>query len=91
MNSAFYDPLAFCLTDYEAFEGDRQAAVMFSLELTMLWQSSRHDLPSPYWAVWSDDSEGYFGVFLLDQSNAPDPGILDLVKSLVDQARLRSS
>lgn len=91
MNSAFYDPLAIRLTDYEVFEGDRQTAVMFSMELTMLWQSDRHDLPSPYWAVWSDDPEGYFGVFWLDQSNAPDPGILDLVKSLVDQARLRSS
>jgi hypothetical protein len=89
MHAAFYDTLTFCLAHQAPFNGDRQAAIMFSMDLTYSWPEIKHNYPSPYWVVWSDDPQGYFGVFYLDQNGAPDEQVLNLIKSLVDQARQR--
>ncbi|VVE55599.1 hypothetical protein [Pandoraea fibrosis] len=78
----FYDAVKGQMVQVEEFKSGIDFARMASLELTKLWQSGRHSLPSMYWVAW-DNGKSICSIFVLDGVSFPEEGMCDRIEKLV--------
>lgn len=77
----FYDKVGDVMVEVERFPKGLDVARTTSLQLTMLWASGKHRLPSPYWVAW-DNSKHVLSVFALD-GDVPDEALCERIRELV--------
>lgn len=69
----FYDKGKGRLIAVESVDITIESARLVSMELSILWKSRKHRLPSSIWCVWSsmtdiDSADSVFSIFALDLS-----------------------
>lgn len=82
--AAFYDPKKDRLVQVEAVTFGRQQMTLTALQLTALWESGRHRLPSPYWVCWSG-GEDRGSIFLLDAHRKFETTVFERIEQLVER------
>jgi hypothetical protein len=88
MQAAFYDLKKDRLVQVEAVTFGAQQMAMTALQLTALWESGAHCLPSPYWVCW-DKGEDRGSIFLLDAHRQPEASVFERIESLVSAYQVR--
>ena len=76
----FYDLLTGSMVEIEEWEESIEMARLSSVQMSAMYQSGRHRMPSPVWCVWN--KEEFASIFLLDES-VRDEAFLNKVLALL--------